>query len=64
MLNKPEIMFIILGLVFAIISGLIFPSFALFTGELLDVSSYAGNHLTVIMMHNTDLTDHTYVSTH
>ena len=38
MLNKPEIMFIILGLVFAIISGLVFPSFAVFTGELLDVS--------------------------
>ena len=36
-LNKPEIVLIILGLVFAVISGLIYPSFAVFLGELLEV---------------------------
>ena len=42
-------LFIILGLVFAIISGLVYPSFAVFVGELLEVS-YAHTYILYIIM--------------
>ena len=40
MLNKPEILLIMFGLVFAIISGLVYPSLAVFIGEILEVSNF------------------------
>jgi len=50
-LNKSELIFIAMGFFFAIISGLIFPSFAVFLGELLDVSSYKFAYTRNLILH-------------
>jgi len=42
-LNLPELHFIILGFIFSMINGMVFPSYSIFFGEILDVSFGQGS---------------------